>query len=78
MKSLDLLKKKDLIKIRERENEKECLRVYLYTYREESLYSPSMSYVDQQDCTLQETLIKKSVLHKTSIKMIGFDCLNLA
>lgn len=73
------MEKKDLIKIRERENENECLPRYLYIHSEESLHLSSMSYIDQQDCTLQETLIKKNELDKTSIKIIiGFDCLNLA
>lgn len=52
--------------------------VHIQTQRE-SLYLSSMSYVDQQDCMLQETLIKKNVLDKNSTKIIiDFDCLNLA
>lgn len=79
MEGLGLLKKEDSIKVGERENENECLHVYPYIHREESLYLSSMSYADQQDCTLQETLIKKNVLDKNSIKIIiGFDGLNLA
>lgn len=79
MKSLDLLKQEDLIKTRKRENENECLLVYLCRHSEKGFYWPSLSYADQPDCMLLEALIKKNMLGKSSTKIIiGSDCLNLA